>query len=77
MSESGMPVEEISHLVGHSSTVVTETVYRQELRPVIRTGADAMDKLFPSPKTGQSEIVVRRQSRRTIADADKVARDSA
>jgi integrase len=47
MSESGMPVEEISHLVGHSSTQVTETVYRHELRPVIRTGADAMDKLFP------------------------------
>jgi integrase len=46
MSESGMPVEEISHLVGHSSTQVTETVYRHELRPVIRTGADAMDKLF-------------------------------
>jgi integrase len=47
MSESGMPVEEISHLVGHSSTRVTETVYREELRLVIRTGADAMDKLFP------------------------------
>jgi integrase len=47
MSESGMPVEEISHLVGHSSTQVTETVYRHELRPVLRTGADAMDKLFP------------------------------
>jgi integrase len=52
MSETGMPVEEISHLVGHSSTVVTETVYRQELRQVIRTGADAMDKLFPSPENG-------------------------
>jgi len=47
LSETGMPIEEISHLVGHSSTVVTETVYRHELRPVIRTGADAMDKLFP------------------------------
>ncbi len=47
MSESGMAIEEISHLVGHSSTTVTETVYRTELRPVIRSGADAMDKLFP------------------------------
>lgn len=46
MSETGIPLEEISRLVGHSSTTVTETVYRHELRPVIRTGADAMDKLF-------------------------------
>jgi integrase len=47
LSETGMAIEEISHLVGNSSTVVTETVYRHELRPVIRSGADAMDKLFP------------------------------
>jgi integrase len=54
LSETGMAIEEISHLVGHSSTVVTETVYRHELRPVIRSGADAMDQLFPgsSPKVG-------------------------
>ena len=54
LSETGMAIEEISHLVGHSSTVVTETVYRHELRPVIRSGADAMDQLFPSsrPKSG-------------------------
>ena len=44
MSETGMPVDEIARLVGHSSTTVTET-YRHELRPVIRTGADAMDRL--------------------------------
>ena len=49
MSETGMPVEEIARLVGHSSTTVTETVYRHELRPVIRSGADAMDRLFPAP----------------------------
>ncbi len=55
MSESGMAIEEISHLVGHSSTTVTETVYRLELRPVIRSGADAMDRLFPgsAPKSGE------------------------
>jgi integrase len=56
MSESGMPVEEIARLVGHSSATVTETVYRHELRPVIRTGADAMDRLFPGPaRTSHSE----------------------
>jgi hypothetical protein len=36
--------------MGHSSTNVTETVYRHELRPVITTGAEAMDEIFkPQP----------------------------
>jgi integrase len=52
LSETGMAIEEISHLVGHSSTVVTETVYRRELRPVIRSGADTMDQLFPGSAPG-------------------------
>jgi integrase len=49
MSESGMAVEEIARIVGHSSSHTTETVHRKELRLVIRSGADAMDKLFPAP----------------------------
>jgi hypothetical protein len=28
-------IEEIAHLVGHGSMIVTERVYRNELRPVI------------------------------------------
>jgi integrase len=48
MSQTGMAIEEISHLVGHSSSHTTETIYRSELRPVIRTGANAMDQLFPA-----------------------------
>jgi integrase len=48
LSDNGMAIEEISRLVGHSSTNVTETVYRHELRPVITTGAEVMDKLFSS-----------------------------
>jgi integrase len=46
LSDSGVPIEEISRLVGHRSTLVTETVYRKQLRPVIQSGATAMDKLF-------------------------------
>lgn len=46
MSESGIPVEEIARLAGHSSSRTTEVVYRKELRPVITTGAEAMDKIF-------------------------------
>jgi integrase len=46
MSESGVPVEEIARLAGHSNTRTTETIYRRELRPVISTGAVVMDHIF-------------------------------
>jgi integrase len=46
MSGSGVPVEEIARLVGHTSTRTTEVVYRRELRPVSTTGAEVMDKIF-------------------------------
>jgi hypothetical protein len=51
LSDSGVPIEEISRLVGHRSTVVTEIVYREQLRPVIQSGATAMDRLFAANKT--------------------------
>jgi integrase len=41
-----MAIEEISRLVGHSSSNVTETVYRHQIRPVITVGAEAMDKII-------------------------------
>jgi hypothetical protein len=46
LSDSGVPIEEISRLVGHKSTLVTETIYRKQLRPVIQSGATVMDRLF-------------------------------
>jgi integrase len=46
MSSSGVPVEEIARLAGHSNTRTTEVVYRRELRPVLTAGAEAMDRLF-------------------------------
>ena len=46
LSDNGMALEEIARLCGHSSTTVTETVYRHQLRPVITTGAEAMDQIF-------------------------------
>jgi integrase len=49
LSDSGMPIDEIAKLVGHTgSSSVTERVYRKQLRPVIQTGATAMDTLFES-----------------------------
>jgi site-specific recombinase XerD len=47
LSDDGMPIEEISRLVGHRGTAVTEHVYRKQIRPVIETGAVKMDSLFP------------------------------
>jgi integrase len=46
LSDGGVPLEEISRLVGHSSTAVTEEVYRKQIRPVVQTGAVAMDRIF-------------------------------
>ena len=46
LSASGVPVEEIARLAGHSSTRTTEVIYRKELRPVLVKGAEVMDQLF-------------------------------
>ena len=46
MSEGGVPLEEIARLAGHKQTSTTEVVYRRELRPVITTGAEIMDKIL-------------------------------
>jgi integrase len=42
-----VPIEHISRLVGHSSTTMTETIYRKQIRPVIVHGADVMDRIVP------------------------------
>ena len=53
LSDGGMPIEHIARLVGHTSTAVTETVYRQQIRPVIVQGAEAMDRIFgPAARPG-------------------------
>lgn len=46
LSDDGMPIEQISRLVGHSGTSVTELVYRKQIRPVVEDGAVAMDRIF-------------------------------
>jgi len=47
LSDARVPIESISRLVGHRSTMVTETVYRKQLRPLIEGGAEVMDLIFP------------------------------
>jgi integrase len=46
LSEDGVPIEEIARLAGHNQTATTELVYRHELRPVITTGAEVMDRIL-------------------------------
>ena len=46
LSDAGVPVEQISQLVGHSGTTVTELVYRHQLRPVLQKGATVTDRIF-------------------------------
>lgn len=57
LSDSGVPIEEISRLVGHKSTLVTELVYRKQLRPVVQAGAVVMDRLFADGTDGDSHSV--------------------
>jgi integrase len=46
LSASGVSVEEIARLAGHSSSRTTEVIYRKELRPVLVKGAEVMDQIF-------------------------------
>jgi hypothetical protein len=46
MSSNGVPIQDIADTVGHKSTHVTETVYRQVIVPAIRGGAAVMDDIF-------------------------------
>ena len=50
MSADGVPIEEIARLAGHIQTATTELVYRHELRPVITTGAEVMDRILSHRK---------------------------
>jgi integrase len=55
LSDDGMPIEQIARLVGHTSTSVTETVYRLQIRPVMIEGAEAMDRIFAPPDASDRE----------------------
>ena len=52
LSASGVRIEDISRLVGHSGTAVTERVYRHQLHAVLDEGTTAMDDLFPRGDAG-------------------------
>jgi len=56
LSDEGMTIEKIAELCGHAGTRVTEQVYRKQLRPVLLSGAIAMDRIFePKPAREDAE----------------------
>ena len=57
LSSSGVPIEDIAHLVGHASTSVTEKVYRKELRPVL-SRSDSHGCLVWSPSSWSVRLAV-------------------
>lgn len=57
LSDDGVPIETIADLCGHAGTAVTEEVYRFQLKPVLRSGAAAMNSIFGSSQSAQSESV--------------------
>ena len=50
LSAHGVRIENISDLVGHSGTTVTESVYHHEIRPALTTGATAMNKILSNKR---------------------------
>jgi integrase len=55
LSDSGVRIEDIGDLCGHAGTTVTAKVYRHQLRPVLLTGAVAMDQIFEPEPTPDAE----------------------
>lgn len=69
LSDQGLPLDDISRLVGHSSTAVTELVYRKQIRPVLQMGATTMDRVFATPTKNDSHSV-------SHSDAESPARQT-
>ena len=51
MSADGVPIEEIARLAGYNCTATTELVHCHELRPVITTGTEVMDRILSASRS--------------------------
>jgi len=51
LSAHDVRLEDISDLVGHSSTSVTEMVYRHEIRPALTDSATAVNRILKANAT--------------------------
>ena len=61
MSDNDVPVEKIADLVGHKGSLVTERVYRHQLKPVITKGAETMNAVFSKQKAAAHDASAERQ----------------
>ncbi len=48
LSDNEVSIEAIADLCGHRSTIVTQKVYRHQLRPVMTKGATTLNTIFTS-----------------------------
>ena len=54
LSDSGVPIERIADLVGHTGgSRVTEVIYRQQIRPMLTEGAEVMDRVLRPKRTAR------------------------
>jgi integrase len=63
LSDDGVSLEEISRLVGHKNTAVTELVYPKQIRPV---SLEEISRLVGHKSTAVTELVYRKQIRPVI-----------
>jgi hypothetical protein len=47
LPDGGMPIEQISRLVGHSGTSVMELINHKQIGPAVEDEAVFMDRIFP------------------------------
>jgi hypothetical protein len=66
LSARGLPIEETSKLVGHSSITITESVCRKQNQTTIETGTTTMDDVFK--KRWLLSQVLRQRSGRSSTD---------
>jgi hypothetical protein len=73
LSAHGVRIEDISDLVGHSGTTVTESVYQHELRPALTTGATAMNKILSNKRARSAQPVTNRHEETPTRVAPRLA----
>ena len=54
LSDNEVSIEAIADLVGHRTTIVTQKVYRHQLRPVMTKGATTMNTIFTKREEHQT-----------------------
>jgi site-specific recombinase XerD len=73
LSSTGVSIEDISHLVGHANTPVTESVYRKELRPVLTRAPGLWTPCSPSQRPRLGKQIGKQGSRAHVSESNTTA----